>query len=88
MGSWSGTLGSSISKGNSSSFSELQYTLENEFCETWTLLSRQHFIYSSNFFKAIVRTWILYEILQTAATHHQCLPAWPSTQNAEYLNKN
>ena len=51
IGSWSGTPWSSISKGNSGSFHELQYTLENKFFETWTLLSRQHFIYSSNFSK-------------------------------------
>ena len=33
-GSRSGTLGSSISKGNSISFPELQYALENKFLKT------------------------------------------------------
>ena len=64
------------------------YSLENNFFETWTLLSGQHFIYTYIFFKAMVKTCKLYEILQISTTHHQCLPAWPSTQNAEYLNKN
>ena len=39
------TLGSSISKGNSISFPELQYALENKFLKTWILPSR-HYISS------------------------------------------